>query len=95
MNQERLLKILMAPHVSEKSTLVSGQYVFQVMVDATKLEIKMAVESQFNVTVKSVHTCNVKGKTTRFRQVPGRRKDWKKAYVKLLPGNEIDIAVGE
>lgn len=95
MNQERLLKILMAAHVSEKSALISGQHVFQVTADATKSEIKSAVENQFNVAVKAVRICNVKGKATRFRQVHGRRKNWKKAYVTLVPGNEIDIAAGE
>lgn len=95
MNEERLFKILLAPHISEKGTLTTGQYVFEVMPDATKPEIKRAVEKQFNVTVKSVRTCNVKGKTTRFRQVRGRRKNRKKAYVMLVPGSEIDIAAGE
>lgn len=95
MNCERLLKVLVTPHVSEKSALVVGQYMFEVSSNATKSEIKAAVESQFNVTVKAVRTCKVKGKATRFRQVRGRRKNWKKAYVTLVPGNEIDIAVGE
>ena len=95
MNEERLFKILLAPRISEKSTLVTGQYVFAVLSNATKLDIKQAVENRFDVTVKSVHTCNVKGKTTRFRQVRGRRKNWKKAYVMLAPGSEIDITSGE
>lgn len=94
MSEERFLKILLAPHFSEKSALIIGQYVFEVAPDATKLEIKRAVANQFNVTIKSVRTCNMKGKTTRFRQVRGRRKSWKKAYVMLAPGNEIHIAAG-
>ena len=95
MNEERLFKVLLAPRISEKSTLVIGQYVFEVFSDATKLEIKRAVENRFDVAVRSVHTCNVKGKKTRFRQVCGRRKNWKKAYVVLAPGSKIDIASGE
>lgn len=94
-NRERLLKVLIGSHVSEKSVLITGQHVFEVLPDTTKLEIKAAVKNQFNVTVKSVRICNVKGKATRFRQVHGRRKNWKKAYVTLIPGNEIDIALGE
>ncbi|WP_304985989.1 50S ribosomal protein L23 [Coxiella-like endosymbiont] len=95
MNQERLLKILMAAHVSEKSALISGQHVFEVTPGATKSQIKSAVENQFNVVVKVVRICNVKGKTTRFRQVRGQRKNWKKAYITLVPGNEIDIATSK
>lgn len=95
MNEERLFKILLAPYISEKGALTTGQYVFELIPEATKPEIKRAIEKQFNVTVKSVRTCNVKGKTTRFRQVRGRRKNWKKAYVMLAPGSEIDIAAGE
>lgn len=95
MNHERLLKVLITPHVSEKSSLIVGRYVFEVSSDATKSKIKTAVENQFNVTVKAVRTCRVKGKTTRFRQVRGQRKDWKKAYITLVSGNEIDITMGE
>lgn len=91
MSEERLLKILLAPHISEKGTLTEKQYVFEVTRDAIKPEIKWAVESQFGVIVKSVRVCNVKGKTTRFRQIRGRRKNWKKAYLTLMPGSEIDI----
>lgn len=94
-NQERLLKVLISPHVSEKSVLVTGQHVFEVLPDTTKSEIKSAVKNQFNVGIKAVRICNVKGKTTRFRQVRGRCKNWKKAYVTLIPGNEIDITLGE
>ena len=95
MNEERLLNILLAPHVSEKSASVTGQYAFKVLPSATKPEIKRAVENQFNVTVRSVRIVNMKGKNTRFQQVRGRRKNWKKAYVTLVPGSEIDIAAGE
>ncbi len=95
MSDERLLKILVTPHISEKSASVSGLYVFEVMPDATKPEIKKAVEQQFNVAVKSVRVCRVKGKTTRFKQVRGRRRGWKKAFVTLVAGNQIDIAAGD
>lgn len=91
MGEERLLKILLSPHISEKGTSIKKQYVFEVARDAIKPEIKWAVENQFGVTVKSVRVCNVKGKTTRFRQIRGRRKNWKKAYVMLMPGSKIDI----
>ena len=95
MGEERLLKILLSPHISEKGTLIKKQYVFEVARDAIKPEIKRAVESQFGVTVKSVRVCNVKGKTMRFRKIRGRRKNWKKAYVMLMPGSEIDLATSE
>ncbi len=92
---ERLLKVLLAPHVSEKSVSEAGSYVFKVLPSATKAEIKKAVEEQFKVTVKSVRTAHVKGKTTRFKQVRGRRKSWKKAFITLAAGSQIDMAVGE
>lgn len=98
MNQERILKILLAPHVSEKSTLQSekhNQVVFKVLKDATKPEIKQAVESLFNVKVESVSVLNVKGKSKRSGAIAGRRKDWKKAYVSLSEGQAIDFAGGE
>ena len=94
MNQERILDILKSPHVSEKSTLVAeseNQIVFKVAVDATKLEIKRAVESLFEVEVNSVTTLNVKGKTKRHGQQMGRRVNWKKAYVSLKDGQDIDF----
>ncbi|MFW0093463.1 MAG: 50S ribosomal protein L23 [Coxiella-like endosymbiont] len=92
MGEERLLKILLSPRISEKGTLIENQYVFEVAHDAIKPEIKWAVESQFGVIVKSIRVCNVKGKAMRFRKIRGRRKNWKKAYVMLMPGSEIDIA---
>lgn len=94
MNQERLLKIILAPVVSEKSTLIaekSHQYVFSVLPDATKPEIKKAIELLFKVTVLGVRVCNVKGKTKVFRQKPGRRKSWKKAYITLKEGDDINF----
>lgn len=90
MNQERLMKVILAPHISEKSTLVADkakQYVFKVLSDATKFEIKKAVESLFKVSVSSVRTLNVKSKARRFRQIEGRKKGWKKAYVTLSSGD--------
>ncbi len=94
MNQERIFDILKSPLVSEKSTLVAerdNQIVFKVAVDATKVEIKRAVESLFEVDVKSVKTLNVKGKTKRHGQQLGRRVNWKKAYVSLKDGQDIDF----
>jgi large subunit ribosomal protein L23 len=95
MNQERLMQVILAPVVSEKSTMVSEknhQVVFRVTTDATKPEIKAAVELLFNVKVEGVSTVNVKGKVKRFSRMIGRRKDWKKAYVSLAQGQEIDLA---
>lgn len=92
MNQERLLTILQAPHISEKATRYASQYIFKVVKNATKPEIKAAVEEIFKVNVKAVRICNVKGKRTRFGRTMGRHKDWKKAYVMLKEGQEIEIA---
>ena len=94
MNQERLMNLLLAPRVTEKSTLVAekyGQYVFKVLNSATKPQIKRAVELMFKVEVDSVQISNVKGKLKTFKQAAGKRSDWKKAYVKLKPGFEIDF----
>jgi len=94
MNQERLLKVLIAPHVSEKSSVVAeqnNQYVFKVARDASKPEIKKAVEMLFNVQVGSVQVCNTKGKSKRFGAIQGRRSDWKKAYVTLKADQSIDL----
>ena len=94
MNQERVYKVLLGPHVSEKATLLAdgkSQFVFKVAVDATKLEVKKAVETLFDVKVANVNTLNVKGKTKRTARGLGRRNDWKKAYVALLPGQDIDF----
>ena len=98
MNQERIYKVLLGPHISEKATVVAeehGQYVFKVAMDATKLEIKKAVEQLFEVSVNSVRTAVVKGKTKRTRFGMGNRSDWKKAYVSLEQGQEIDFADAE
>lgn len=94
-NQERLMQVLIAPQVSEKSTFVgekNNQFIFRVMPDATKPEIKAAVELMFKVEVTSVQTSNVKGKEKRFGRFVGRRRNWKKAFVSLKPGQEINFA---
>ena len=94
MNEERLMKVLMAPHISEKSTIAAdqnNQIVFKVATDATKPEIKKAVELLFDVKVNRVQVSNVKGKVKRFGAKMGRRNDWKKAYVTLQEGQEIDF----
>lgn len=93
MNQERLMTLLRAPLVSEKATRIADahkQFVFKVATDATKPEIKEAVELMFKVKVDAVRVCNVRGKVKRFRQSSGRRSSWKKAYVTLQPGFDID-----
>lgn len=97
MNQERLLKVILAPHVSEKSTIsaeLSDTLVFKVATDADKTEIKSAVEQLFEVEVTGVRTVNVKGKTKRHGVRMGKRKDWKKAYVTLKEGHDIDFVGG-
>lgn len=97
-NEERLLNILLAPQISEKATYVAEkneQVIFRVASDATKPEVKAAVEKLFNVTVDSVQISNVKGKQKRFGRFNGSRKDWKKAYVCLAPGQEINFAASE
>ena len=97
-NDQRLMQVLLAPTVSEKSTYVGekhNQVVFRVVQDATKPEIKAAVELLFKVKVKGVQVSNVKGKEKRFGRFMGRRRNWKKAYVSLMPGQEINFqAVG-
>ena len=98
MNQERIFKVLLGPHVSEKATVLAddqNQFVFKVDTTATKLEIKKAVEQLFNVKVKAVSTLNVKGKTKRTVRGLGKRNDWKKAYVSLEAGQDIDFASAE
>jgi len=97
MNQERLMQVLLAPQISEKATYVADkneQVVFRVASDATKPEIKAAVELLFKVEVESVQTANVKGKVKRFKGATGRRKGWKKAFVSLKPGQEINFVEG-
>lgn len=95
---ERLMQVLLAPVVSEKSTFVADkneQVIFRVVADATKPEIKAAVELLFKVEVESVQVANVKGKEKRFGRFIGRRRHWKKAYICLKPGQEINFAAGE
>ena len=95
MNQERIFQILRAPHISEKSALLgdsANQAVFKGSVDARKDEIKQAVEQLFNVKVANVRTAKMKGKSKRLGLHRGRRSDWKKAYVSLEQGHEIDLA---
>lgn len=97
MNEQRLFKVLLAPHVSEKSTMVSetnNSFVFKVLKDANKAEIKAAVEKLFEVEVQGVRTVNVKGKVKRHGQSFGKRSDWKKAYVVLKEGQDIDFVGG-
>jgi len=95
MNVERLYSVILAPHVSEKSAMMgenNNQYAFKVSRDASKPEIKEAVEKIFNVVVEELQVLNVKGKTKRSgRGKIRRRSDWKKAYVKLAAGQEIDF----
>jgi len=98
MNQERVFKVLLGPHVTEKSAMPAGaatQVVFKVATDATKLEVKKAVEQLFEVQVDDVRVVNVKGKTRRTKNGLGRRSDWKKAYVRLAEGQDIDFEVAE
>jgi len=94
MNQERLLMVLKAPLVSEKTSRLQGsanQYAFEVAQTATKIEVKAAVEHLFKVKVESVRVLNVKGKTKAFRNRMGQRQDWRKAYVRLASGQSIDL----
>lgn len=98
MNRERMYKILEAPHFSEKASRVgdrSSQYAFRVARDATKLEIKQAVEGVFDVKVRDVTTLNVKGKVKRRMRGVVKRKSWKKAYVRLEDGHDIDFSAIE
>lgn len=97
-SQERLMKVLLAPQISEKATQVAEnneQVIFRVATDATKSEIKAAVEMMFKVSVNSVQVANVKGKVKRMGRFVGRRNNWKKAYVCLASGQEINFAASE
>lgn len=96
-NQERLLQVLLAPQISEKATMIAeraNQVVFIVTPDATKPEIKAAVEMLFKVRVSSVQVANAKGKSKRFGRTMGRRSDVRKAFVCLEAGQEINFAEG-
>jgi large subunit ribosomal protein L23 len=93
-HQERLMTVLQGPLLSEKSTLAVEQHnqvVFKVRTDATKAEIRAAVELLFEVKVEGVQVLNNRGKVKRFGQTRGRRNDWKKAYVRLAEGSQIDF----
>ncbi len=94
MSTERLLNVLIAPRISEKTARIQAdhnQYVFQVATTATKADVKGAVESLFNVKVTGVQVLNVKGKTKGFRGRAGKRSDWRKAYVTLAEGQSIQF----
>jgi large subunit ribosomal protein L23 len=98
MNQERIFQVLVGPHVSEKAAIVaeqSNQYVFKVAVDATKAEVKKSVEQLFKVKVNAVRTLKVKGKVKRNKFGFSTRPTWKKAYVRLEQGQDIDFASAE
>ena len=97
MNKERLMQVLRSPVVSEKSTNLADanrQFVFHVASDASKPEIRKAVELMFDVKVDQVRVVNVKGKNKRFGAIRGRRKGSRKAYVKLAAGSDIDFGAG-
>ena len=98
MKEERLLQVILAPVISEKATMLADkreQVIFRVATNATKPEIKAAVELLFKVEVEGVQVANVKGKNKRFGRFNGRRSDWKKAFVCLKPGQELNFAAGE
>jgi large subunit ribosomal protein L23 len=98
MSQEKLMNVLLGLHVSEKSSRVSegaNQFVFRVRRDATKPDIKAAVELMFEVKVADVNVVNIAGKRKRFGQRIGRRQNFKKAYVRLAPGQSIDVSGAE
>ncbi|WP_421989540.1 50S ribosomal protein L23 [Roseococcus sp.] len=96
MSKERMYQCILSPLVTEKATLMSevGQYAFRVAIDASKPEIKQAIEGLFGVSVLAVNTLLVKGKTKRFKGRPGKRSDWKKAMVRLVEGQSIDLTTG-
>jgi len=97
-NQERIYQVLIGPHISEKATVsaeLGNQVVFRVATNATKLEVKKAVEKLFKVNVENVQTVNVKGKAKRNRYGIAKKSDWKKAYVRLAQGQDIDFAIAE
>ncbi|MCS6890994.1 MAG: 50S ribosomal protein L23 [Rhodovarius sp.] len=96
MSRERMYRTLLSPVITEKATSLSekGQFVFRVAMDATKRDIKQAVEGLFGVQVVAVNTIVMKGKSKRFRGRPGQRSDWKKAMVRLAPGQSIDLTTG-
>ncbi len=95
MNQDRLMQVILAPVISEKSTFVgdlNNQVPFRVLADASKPEIKAAAELMFGAKVDSVQVVNIKGKSKRFGRTMGRRRNWKKAYICFAAGQEINFA---
>ncbi len=98
MSKDKLYNVLLAPRVTEKTARVGeqgNQYVFRVASDATKADIRAAIEMIFEVSVESVRVANVKGKTKSFKARPGKRNNWKKAYVRVQEGQVIDLLGGE
>ena len=98
LSNEKLMSVLVGPHLSEKSSRIAErlkQFVFKVRRDADKSEVKRAVELMFDVKVTAVQVVNVMGKAKRFGRSPGRRQDWKKAYVTLAEGQDIDFLGAE
>lgn len=98
MSANRLYKVLLSPRMTEKTTRLSAesnQYVFRVLDDAGKAEVRDAVEHLFDVNVESVRIVNVKGKNKSYRLRPGKRSNWKKAYVRVREGQVIDVLGGE
>ena len=94
MNDQRLYQVLLAPHVSEKTATAAemeGRHTFRVAADATKIEVRKAVEKLFDVKVRGVSIVNVQGKSKRFGSKEGKRSDWKKAIVRLGEGQDIDF----
>ena len=97
-NTAKLYEVIRAPRVSEKTARlqeVSNQYVFEVAKDATKADVKAAVEQIFDVKVEAVNVVNVKGKNKSFKFRSGKRGDWRKAYVKLAEGQSIDVMMAK
>jgi len=98
LRRERLMTVLVGPHVSEKTARLGdshNQICFKVRRDSTKSEVAQAVEMMFEVKVKKVSVANVRGKAKRFGQTMGKRADWKKAYVTLAEGHDIDFLGAE
>jgi large subunit ribosomal protein L23 len=98
MNQERIFKVLLGPHITEKTAMAGeagSQAVFKVAIDAAKPEVKAAIEKLFSVNVVDVRIVKVKGKTKQAKHSMGKRSDWKKAYVRLEQGQDIDFAAVE
>ena len=98
MNKEKIMKTILSPHVSEKGTIIADKYrqfIFKIAPDATKDDVKKAVELLFKVKVEGVRVVNVKGKKKMYKQRVGQRKNWKKAYITLQEGEDIVFAGAE